>query len=189
MNINPNDTIDDIFDEIMDFVNETPFTTQRITNYNEAIAINQQLVNNIYNIRRYLEINDNERINNTPQNQFVNRFVNIEESNFIDSLFETFLDNNINIQGILGNVDDLQDVKVTLPKSDFDKLENIQINHDNLNDFINSQCNICMEEYKIDDYVIKLKCKHLFHKECIKDWLCKEKITCPVCRMDVREMI
>ena len=183
MNINPNDTIDDIFDEIMDFVNETPFTTSRINNYNEAIAVNQQIVNNIYNIRRYLEINDNERINNTPQNQFA------EESNFIDSLFETFLDNNINIQGILGNVDDLQDVKVTLSKSDFDKLEKIKIQNDNLNEFLNLQCNICMEEYKINDHVIKLKCKHLFHKECIKDWLCKEKISCPVCRMDVREMV
>jgi len=188
MNINPNDTIDDIFDEIMDFVNETPFTTQRINNYNEAIAVNQQLVNNIYNIRRYLEINDNERIriNNTTTR---NQFANADESNFIDSLFETFLDNNINTQGILGNVDDLQDVKVTLSQSDFNKLEKIQIKNSNLNDFLNSQCNICMEEYKIDEFVIKLKCKHLFHKECIKDWLCKEKISCPVCRMDVREMI
>ena len=181
MNINSNDTIDDFFDGIMDFVNERPFTTPRITNYNEAIAINQQLVNNIYNIRRYLEINDNER---TDQN-----FVNVEESNFIDSLFETFLDNDINIQDILGNIDDLQDIKVTLSKSDFNKLEKILVNDDNLNDFLNSQCNICMEEYKVDEYIIKLKCKHLFHKECIKDWLCKEKISCPVCRMDVREMV
>ena len=179
--MNINDTIDDLFDGIMDFVNERPFTTSRISNYNEAIAVNQQIVNNIYNIRRYLETNDNER---TDHN-----FVNIEEFNFIDSLFETFLDNDINMQDMLGNIDDLQDIKVTLSKSDFNKLEKIQLNNKNLIDFLNSQCNICMEEYKIDDHITKLKCRHLFHKECIKDWLCKEKISCPVCRMDVREMV
>ena len=54
-----------------------------------------------------------------------------------------------------------------------------------------TNCKEKLNKYKfsIDDKIIILDCKHIFHRRCIKHWLLQEKVTCPVCRKDVREMI
>lgn len=103
------------------------------------------------------------------------------------------------IQSIFGSqfppsVDDfvedlpLEDVKVTLTNDQFDKLDRIP-----LHNCSEQTCHICMDEFeelsstsKSKTQAIKLPCSHIFHEDCIKQWLCKEKVTCPVCRADVR---
>ena len=45
----------------------------------------------------------------------------------------------------------------------------------------NQDCPICMEKFKKDDMVTDIKCKHLFHKDCIMEWG-KYKNECPNCR-------
>lgn len=47
------------------------------------------------------------------------------------------------------------------------------------------QCIICMESYNELEMVKKLPCGHIFHKECIAQWLIKEK-TCPFCKKEIR---
>ena len=46
-------------------------------------------------------------------------------------------------------------------------------------------CAICLGNMTIDDicndYIEKLSCNHIFHKDCINTWL-KDKKTCPLCR-------
>jgi len=47
-------------------------------------------------------------------------------------------------------------------------------------------CLICHEPYTINTKIIKLKCHHIFHKNCIAPWF-KKKIknkSCPYCRKD-----
>merc|ERR1711971_920398 len=41
-------------------------------------------------------------------------------------------------------------------------------------------CIICMNEFKKNDLVGRLMCKHIFHKECVYTWL-KKNATCPLC--------
>ncbi|KAJ1759569.1 hypothetical protein LPJ69_003716 [Coemansia sp. RSA 1752] len=43
------------------------------------------------------------------------------------------------------------------------------------------ECGICMEEYKAEEEVMTLPCKHVYHLECIDHWL-KMNGTCPICR-------
>jgi hypothetical protein len=46
-------------------------------------------------------------------------------------------------------------------------------------------CSICIEEFKNDTdnkIILKLKCEHLFHKECLDPWLNTNK-SCPLCRI------
>ena len=43
------------------------------------------------------------------------------------------------------------------------------------------ECSICMEKFKKDDMVTDIKCKHIFHKDCIMEWG-KYKNECPNCR-------
>ena len=42
-------------------------------------------------------------------------------------------------------------------------------------------CIICLEDFKNGDKAIILPCIHLFHNECIKNWL-KTQNTCPICK-------
>ena len=45
-------------------------------------------------------------------------------------------------------------------------------------------CPICLEEFKDNESVIELPCKHVFHKPCIKQWF-KNNYSCPTCRKKI----
>ena len=48
----------------------------------------------------------------------------------------------------------------------------------------NDICSICLEKYFDEENlkkVVKLKCNHLFHKECIDSWIRINK-NCPMCK-------
>lgn len=47
------------------------------------------------------------------------------------------------------------------------------------------ECSICFENYKEEEELKFTPCKHLFHEECLKNWL-KVKRTCPLCRLDLQ---
>jgi len=54
-----------------------------------------------------------------------------------------------------------------------------------------NQCSICLTEVDdIDKNKYRLKCKHLFHIDCLMEWVfTNEKDTCPLCRSSVIEKI
>ena len=293
------DNDENIYDRLIDIlINNQPLTTSRIDEFSDAIRINQQITNNISNIRRSLESNDynnfnnvinimfdnvfnytenithntlnnqhnydnqlnnilnnynqsineienddetynetyneieidyneiNDEINDETYNQiedviedqlvnentnineltnelfseiyndtntnYYSRLNNLEfltESSMLNRIIQVFLDPSvIDIDSNI-NVNEFEDIKVILTKDQFKKLDSKIILEENLNDYSNKECNICMDEYKIGDKIIILDCKHIFHRRCIKHWLLQEKVTCPVCRKDVREMI
>lgn len=43
------------------------------------------------------------------------------------------------------------------------------------------ECSICFEIFQFEESVTQLHCEHLFHKNCITQWL-ELSHTCPVCR-------
>lgn len=47
-----------------------------------------------------------------------------------------------------------------------------------------SMCNICFEEFKLDEEVIRIPCKHIFHTLCLTPWL-EQNGTCPMCRFSL----
>lgn len=54
------------------------------------------------------------------------------------------------------------------------------------NENIQKECTICLEDFIIGREIITLPCFHIFHVECICDWLRRNK-TCPLCKIDVSE--
>lgn len=52
-------------------------------------------------------------------------------------------------------------------------------------DILSENCVICTDLYKKDEFVIKLDCKHNFHKKCLLKWFDKDD-TCPLCRNVVK---
>lgn len=219
---------DELYEELIDsLINNQPLTSSRINEFDDAMRVNQQLVNNMYSIRRYLEIADENEdeiiqeepynnINNLLNNLFNNVNVDISVSNINDysrqtlplldinpqfnlqNLFTNDNSNNTMLNRLMSmflegrttvNESDFEDVKVTLTENEFDKLNVLSLSHENIKDYSNKECNICMDEYVVNEKIVELDCKHVFHESCIRNWLCNEKISCPVCRKDTREMI
>lgn len=46
---------------------------------------------------------------------------------------------------------------------------------------LDEPCTICLENFKEKDECIILKCKHTFHKSCVRNWLLQRN-SCPLCR-------
>ena len=50
---------------------------------------------------------------------------------------------------------------------------------------IHNECTICLDEFEENEQIMIInKCKHVFHKECIKKWLCKSEY-CPNCFVNI----
>lgn len=55
------------------------------------------------------------------------------------------------------------------------------------NDQNSNMCSICLEPYEVGDEVCSSntkQCEHMFHLNCISDWLMKHHDHCPMCRCD-----
>jgi len=66
-------------------------------------------------------------------------------------------------------------------KKTVDALPRIKLTLENIKEFQNLNCPLCMEDCVVDEVVIKLKCSHSYHDKCIIEWL-KASNTCPICR-------
>ena len=94
---------------------------------------------------------------------------------------------NMEIRGSLRSIGDSvyfcqEDKKITekLPETKIQDLSKLKDT--------NKGCTICIEDFKINDIAIYLPCFHLFHKNCIIDWI-KKKPTCPLCKINIKENI
>jgi len=61
-----------------------------------------------------------------------------------------------------------------------DKIMNIPQVYYKKNQYDNFECYICYDEFKDNELLKQIKCKHLFHKECLSQWLMNNN-NCPVC--------
>ena len=70
--------------------------------------------------------------------------------------------------------------------SEFIKKSIIIIKINNLTKEIKSDdmCSICLDDYKEPSKVIQLECSHLFHYNCIYEWIFN-KNSCPICRKTI----
>ena len=52
----------------------------------------------------------------------------------------------------------------------------------NINDITDTNCSICLSNYKKNDKITKLTCHHTFHYICLYNWFKLKKDSCPLCR-------
>ena len=126
---------------------------------------------------------DGNRDNNRNNNNYIN---NIE---IIISSSNSSISNNINI-----NIDNDY---VNNDDNDIDSFSDNSVQNNNL--LIDSiclkntsklnpdkkECTICLEKFNINDKIINLECLHMFHNNCIKNWL-KMKDYCPICKNKIK---
>lgn len=46
-------------------------------------------------------------------------------------------------------------------------------------------CSICFDDFNDNSIIRKIKCLHIFHKDCIDPWLLNQSYKCPICRDSV----
>lgn len=46
------------------------------------------------------------------------------------------------------------------------------------------ECTVCKDEFKLGEYVKQMPCSHLYHVDCILQWLAEHN-TCPLCRYEM----
>ena len=76
-------------------------------------------------------------------------------------------------------------IPITTNHVDLDKITTLE-KFSNLDTDTQSKfntCLICLDDFKQDSEIRKIKCVHIFHKECIDPWLLKESYSCPLCRI------
>ena len=131
--------------------------------------------------------NSNRHINQT--NQVQNQNVNSRVNNSNQNTNSNIAQNSVNNSNVLFNDKNL---------SDFDKkkdnlfLEMDQFQYKHIQKYDSrreTECAICLEEFKRNDIIKEFyKCKHIFHKDCLKNWL-KRANVCPLCKHDLTEDI
>ena len=154
------------------------------------INIQQNSGNNFFNI-----INQDMNLNYYNFNQFSNlsNLAN-EDLEDLDDLPDLIdMNDTINNGPILYTTFSLnqsshnnyiyEDVKIILSEEQFNNLECTSFEELHLNE--NKECLICIENFKDEDDVIKIPCNHIFHKNCIKSWVCEESNKCPICRLEI----
>jgi E3 ubiquitin-protein ligase RNF115/126 len=47
-----------------------------------------------------------------------------------------------------------------------------------------NSCSVCKDDFEINQKLIYVPCKHIFHEECLLPWL-KERNSCPTCRYEL----
>jgi hypothetical protein len=45
-------------------------------------------------------------------------------------------------------------------------------------------CSICYNNIKEEEQINRLPCKHIYHVDCIHEWLVKERV-CPMCKQEI----
>lgn len=72
------------------------------------------------------------------------------------------------------------DVLEQIPKSKYSELD------DKIKS-MNVSCTICQDEFNKEDIVRILPCEHIYHPDCIDDWLKEHSYKCPCCRKPAAE--
>jgi hypothetical protein len=50
---------------------------------------------------------------------------------------------------------------------------------------IEGDCSICITTFELGERIKHLRCDHMFHVDCISEWLSKHSQTCPLCNCTV----
>jgi len=84
---------------------------------------------------------------------------------------------------LMNGANQMEDVSVTLSEESLKKLPIFEYKDVPKEDKEKcTSCTICLENYKENDKIRVLPCKHGFHPDCIDPWLQQYNYKCPLCR-------
>ena len=116
-------------------------------------------------------------------NNFFNSF-NLDNSliSFLDNHNNDFQFNNL--VNILMSLDIGSNTHPPASEKAIKELKKVEVKENNINDYKNMTCNICLDNFEVGNILRILECNHEFHENCIITWL-KSNNTCPICRHEL----
>ena len=146
---------------------------------NSSQELNNELLNDINNINS--SINNNFNDDNFYDDDLQEKLaIQAVDQQIMDELCPN--PDSMSYEQLLNLEDNVGKVNKGLTEQQIDNLPNIKY-HQKISKDID-KCIICMEEFKRREKVKALPCGHIFHHNCIKEWLLKEK-TCPFCKSEI----
>ena len=150
--------------------------------------------------RKFFEMKERQRQEELRREMFISNYLNPnnrffsfrrvpifddrQNNNLFEGIEEEESLNNINIRELEQNEGNIEnenesneDINNLIKRLPINKLKDV-------NNLSSKECVICMENFAKGDKIISLPCIHIFHANCIKSWLIKEKI-CPICKFKV----
>ena len=121
---------------------------------------------------------------NNYQIQYISDTDDDELPELIDELPE-LIDDSVEL--IQQSLHDEHVYKCVVTEEVYDNLKKQNIKFKDLEEvekIKNIDCPISLEIFNDEDYIIKLNCGHIFHKEPILYWLYMQKNKCPICRYE-----
>ena len=144
---------------------------------NDIDLINDILANDLDN----QELNDSFEDDILYDDKFQEQMaINAVDQQIIDELYPN--PDSMSYEQLLQLEDNMGNVNKGLSKKQFDKLPFVKYDKNKYSE--NYQCIICMEEFQKNEKVKLLPCGHIFHDNCIKEWLMKQK-SCPFCKSEI----
>lgn len=125
--------------------------------------------------------NDFFSMNNNPQDDYYVDPVKEVEEHIIEQLYPN--PDNMTYEQLLALEEEVGSVSKGLTKTQVNKLPIVSFSKYQYKK--EDKCVICQYEFKNNERIRKLPCEHLFHKECVDEWLLKDK-ACPCCKKEVR---
>ena len=107
-------------------------------------------------------------------NNLLNNFLSTHRN---DHQFENFIN-------ILMALDLQHEGNPPASEKAINSLKRTEINENNIKEFNEQTCNICLDNFVKGQITVSLECGHFFHGNCIINWL-KMRNTCPVCRHEL----
>lgn len=109
-------------------------------------------------------------------------FIGNNNATIMHELFERIL------HGILTMPTEQNDVPLPLSENAMNQLQELKYSEYSTENK-DKICSICQDEYKGDDIIKILPCKHFFHTQCITEWLTNYHYKCPICRQPCGEHV
>ena len=167
-----NDFTDNFFSNPLDFYsNKNSRGVRSRSNYNH--------INNNNN-RKRIGFDARDYEDYYENNNFMNDNDDFERD-IIDQLYPN--PDRMTYEQLLELEDKVGNVSKGLSKAQIKKIPNVYFSKKHFKN--QEKCAICQYEYKETEKVSKLPCLHIFHNDCIKGWLEKNKV-CPICKKEIQ---
>jgi len=138
----------------------------------------QELINKIEKLKNFIPKEDYIKKRQKEREKFEEKLaIAAVDEQIINELYPDN-SNSITMNKILNG--DKKDANGDTIKTKLIKIKQIYYKE---NDYLNSECPICYDIFKDNELLKELKCKHIFHKECLSQWLLNMN-SCPICNQE-----
>ena len=141
----------------------------------QSVSINNNGFNNFNAMNNMNMGMNNMNMGMNNMNMGMNNMFGMNMMNNMFGMMENLGQMMNNMDGMINNANNGVDPNI-LNNLEVTKISDVsKLNEDN------KKCIICLEDFKEGDEGIYLPCFHLFHKDCIKEWL-NAHDDCPICK-------